>query len=311
MSERGRGDEVPYRKPGQRRETHSSRDHERRITDEPLIDVEGREEEARPRRSEGARRRARGSGTGPGGGSSVGLYGSEIGSNMARAAVAEVVGTFILVYTGTAVAVAAILARPAVGPPFDSLAVPLAFGLVLVALVAAIGHVSGAHLNPAVTLSLAVTRKFPWSHVPAYLMAQLAGAVLAAFATWITLGGAARSDAALAAPTLAPGVGVLQGFVVEALITFILVFVVISVATDERVPGPVAPVAVGFALAAGVFIGGPVTGGSVNPARALGPIIVGWENWGTAPLYILAPIVGGVLAALLYDRFISEADAPE
>jgi len=230
---------------------------------------------------------------------------------MARAAVAEIVGTFILIYTGTAVAVAAILARPAVGPPFDSLAVPLAFGLVLVALVAAVGHVSGAHLNPAVTLSLAATGKFPWNHVPAYLVAQLAGAVLAAFATWITLGGTARSDASLAAPTLAAGVGVFQGFVVEALITFILVFVVISVATDERAPGPVAPVAVGFALAAGVFIGGPVTGGSVNPARALGPIIVAWENWGTALIYILAPIVGGVLAALLYDRFISEAKAPD
>ncbi len=299
MSERGGGDEVPYREPGQRRETHSRRD------------PGGGEEETRPRRSEGAGRRARGSGTGPGGKSSAGLYGSDIGTNMARAAVAEIVGTFILVYTGTAVAVAAILSRPAVGPPFDSLAVPLAFGLVLVALVAAVGHVSGAHLNPAVTLSLASTGKFPWNHVPAYLVAQLAGAVLAAFATWITLGGAARSDAALAAPTLAPNVGVLQGFVVEALITFILIFVVISVATDERVPGPVAPVAVGFALAAGVFIGGPVTGGSVNPARALGPIIVGWENWGTAPLYILAPIVGGVLAALLYDRFIYEATAPD
>lgn len=272
MPERDRGDEDPYREPGRQR------DPDGRIRDEPLIDVDGREEKTRPRRAEGGRRKARGSSTGPGDKPSAGLYGSDTGANMARAAVAETVGTFILIYTGTAVAVAAVLARPAIGPPFDSLAVPLAFGLVLVALVAAVGHVSGAHLNPAITLSLAATGKFPWNHVPAYLAAQLAGAVLAAFATWITLGGAARSDAALAAPTLAPGVGVLQGFVVEALITFILVFVVISVATDERVPAPVAPVAVGFALAAGVFVGGPVTGGSVNPARALGPIIVAWER---------------------------------
>lgn len=311
MPERDRGDGDPNREPDRRRETRRRRDPGGRITDEPLIDMGEREKGTRPSRSEGGRRKTRESSTGGGDKSSAGLYGSDTGANMARAAVAEIVGTFILIYTGTAVAVAAILARPAVGPPFDSLAVPLAFGLVLVALVAAVGHVSGAHLNPAITLSLATTGKFPWNHVPAYLVAQLAGGVLAAFATWITLGGAARSDAALAAPTLAPGTGVVQGFVVEALITFILVFVVISVATDERVPAPVAPVAVGFALAASVFIGGPVTGGSVNPARALGPIIVGWENWGTAPIYVLAPIVGGVLAAVLYDRFISEAKAPD
>lgn len=250
-------------------------------------------------------------GSGRRAGSSRGLYGSEIGSNMAQAAVAELVGTFILVFTGTAVAVAAILERPAVGPAFDSLSVPLAFGLVLVALVAALGHVSGAHLNPAVTLSLAATRKFPWNHVPAYIAVQVVGAILAAVATWITFGGDARASASLAAPTLAPGVGVLQGFFVEMLITFILVFVVISVATDERVHAAVAPVAVGFALAAGVFIGGPVTGGSVNPARALGPVIVAWENWSTVLLYILAPIIGGVLAALLYDNFVGKADAPE
>ena len=229
---------------------------------------------------------------------------------MSRAAVAELVGTFILVYAGTTVVVLATLGIPVIGTPFDSLAVPLAFGLTLAALVAALGHVSGAHLNPAVTFGLAATRKFPWNYVPVYVVAQVLGAILGALATWITVGAEARSQAALASPGLGPGVGVLQGFVVEALITFILVFVVISVASDDRVADTVAPIAVGFALAAAVFIGGVATGGSANPARALGPIIVAWNNWDSALLYVIAPIVGGVLAAFFYDRFLSEADAP-
>ncbi len=104
--------------------------------------------------------------------------------------------------------------------------------------------------------------------------------------------------------------GDLQALLVELLITFILVFVVISVATDDRVPGAVAPVAVGLALAACVFIAGPVTGGAVNPARALGPMLVAGE-FTAAWVYVVGPVAGGVLAALLYDRFISAGEEPE
>ena len=258
-------------------------------------------------RRRGGRERS-GSGTGR---SRTGLYGSEISPNVLPAAVAELIGTFILVHTGTAVVVAAVLERPITGLPYDSLAIPLAFGLVLVALVAALGHVSGAHLNPAITLGLAVTRKFPWNFVPAYVGAQLLGAILAAFATWITFGAEARNQVGLASPATGPGVGFLQAVLVEVFITFILVFVVISVATDDRAPAGVAPIAVGFALAAAIFIGGPTTGAAVNPARALGPIIVAWNNWDVALIYIIGPIIGGILAAVLYDNFVSRADAPE
>ena len=240
-----------------------------------------------------------------------GLYGSRIGSNMLGAAVAELVGTFVLVFTGTAVATAATLQRSTAGPAFyDSLAVALAFGVALAAVVAAIGHVSGAHVNPAVTLALAATNKFPWGYVPTYLGAQLLGAVLAAIGTWITFGGAGRELASLAATFPVEGVGAIQAFVVELLVTFILVFVVISVATDDRAPAGAAPLAVGFALACGVLIAGPVTGGAVNPARALGPMIVA-TKFTAAWVYVLAPIIGGVLAAVLYERFVSEADATE
>jgi aquaporin Z/aquaporin NIP len=239
-----------------------------------------------------------------------GLYGSQIdASHIVGAAIAELVGTFILVFGGTAVAVGAILSRPTAGGAYGSLAIALAFGLALAIVVASIGHVSGAHVNPAVTIGMAAARKFPWNYVPIYIAAQIVGAVLAALATWLTFGGGARGQANLAATYPVQGVGDLQAFIVEILITFILVFVVISVATDERAPATIAPIAVGFALAVGVFIAGPVTGGAVNPARALGPMLVA-ADFTSAWLYILGPIIGGVLAALLYDRFLAQTEAP-
>ncbi len=318
-----RREEEARREAEERRRTNPRIDAEGRGGEDPLFDYERRGEgrSGRGSRSGGDlsealgrildRRPGRGRRRGAARDRTRGLYGSQLGSNMLRSAVAEIVGTFILVFTGTAVAVAAILQRSTAGPVFyDSLAVALAFGIALSAIVAAIGHVSGAHVNPAVTLGLAVTNKFPWEYVPAYLGAQLIGAVLGAIGTWIAYGDAAQEIADLAATFPAENVGDIRAFVVELMVTFILVFVVISVSTDDRVPAGVAPLAVGFALASGVFIAGPVTGGSLNPARTLGPMIMAWE-FDAAWVYVLGPIAGGVLAALLYDRFISEADSPE
>lgn len=240
----------------------------------------------------------------------AGLYGSSIGENMVRSAVAEVIGTFILVFAGIAVATAAILQRPTAGAPYDSLAVGLAFGLALTSVVVALGHISGAHLNPAVTLGLAATGKFPLRYVPAYLGAQLGGATLSGLATWMMFGDPARDDARLAATYLADGVSFGAGLVTEAIVTFILVFIVVSVATDDRVPTAAAGPAIGFALAIGVMIAGPITGGAVNPARALGPMIVAGDL-SDVVVYLVGPIAGGVAAALLYDKFIAKAKAPE
>jgi MIP family channel proteins len=231
---------------------------------------------------------------------------------MLGSAVAELIGTFILVFTGCAVAVAAILQRPTAGPAFyDSLAIALAFGLALVVIVAAIGTISGAHVNPAVTLGLAATNKFPWQYVPVFLGAQIVGAVLGALATWIAYGSLAREAANLATTTPVEGLGDIQTLVVEILVTFILMFVVISVATDERAPAGMAPLAVGFALACGVVIAGPVTGGSLNSARTLGPAIVAGQFDAVWVYIVVGPIVGAVLAALVYDRFASQSDATE
>jgi len=131
--------------------------------------------------------------------------GLSVGSNMARAAMAEAVGTFLLVLVGTAVATAATLGKNTAGPAYDSLAIALSFGLVLVAIVAALGQVSGAHVNPAVTIGLAVTGKFPWRYVPAYIVAQIVGAIVAALAVWIAYGQAAYDKAHLGTPTPAHG----------------------------------------------------------------------------------------------------------
>lgn len=217
-----------------------------------------------------------------------------------QAALAEVIGTFFLVFAGTAVVVAAALKWPVAGMPSDSLAVGVTFALVLAALVAGLGHISGAHFNPAVTLGLAVAGKFPWNRVGQYWIAQFLGAILAALAVWATFGDPARVGPALGAtsPTNVASLG--GAFLVEVLVTFFLVFVIMGVATDDRANKSVAAIAIGFALGMAVLIAGPISGGAVNPARALGPMIVSgkFTAWW---LYLVAPALGGVLAALVYS----------
>jgi len=223
---------------------------------------------------------------------------------------AEGVGTFILVFAGTAVVTASALYRPIAGIPFNSLAIGLTFGLVLAALVASLGHVSGAHFNPAVTLALASVRRFPWRYVPGYLLAQLVGAIVAALCVWGIFGPAAYGLPALGATYPAPGAGIGQVFLAEFLITFILVFTIFAVATDERANTTVVSLAIGFALAVAVLIGGPVSGGSANPARSLGPMIVmtKFTYWW---LYIIGPISGGIAAGFLYDKVLRRVSAPK
>jgi glycerol uptake facilitator protein/aquaporin Z/aquaporin NIP len=237
----------------------------------------------------------------------TGLYGSRIGDRLGRTALAEFIGTAILVFVGTSTAVASVATGQA---SYESLAVVLAFGLTLTALAAAFGHVSGCHLNPAVTLGLAVTRRFPWPAAGAYVLAQLAGGVAGAAATWAVFGRAARDEGLLGATVPLAGVSAGRAFLVEALVTFVLVLVVVSVATDDRAQAAIAPVAVGFALAAGIFVAGPLTGGAVNPARAFGPDLLAGQL-SSLWIYLLAPTVGGVLAAVVYDRLLAAGEPPE
>src|SRR6266404_219621 len=163
--------------------------------------------------------------------SAPGLHGHPFNGNLVRASVSEAVGTFVLVFTIVCTAIAATLARQLVGAPYGPLAVPAAAGLALAVIVATLGHVSGAHVNPAVTVALAANRRFPIAYVPAYVAAQLVGAIAAALAAWVLFGARARSVAHLAAPLPAAGVNTWRVFGAEMIVTFILVLAIVSVAT--------------------------------------------------------------------------------
>jgi len=237
------------------------------------------------------------------------LHGHQLERNLARAAAAEAAGTFVLVLAITSAAVAATLARPVAGAPYGSLAVPVAGGLGLAIAVASTGHISGAHLNPAVTLGLTVNRQFPWAYAPGYVLAQFAGATAAAAVTWGLYGDQARSIAHLGATAPAAGVSAGRVLAAEAVVTFVLVLVVMAVATDSRVSRGIAAMAIGAALAVAIVISGPVSGAGVNPARAIGPMILAgqFSDWWA---YLAAPLAGGAIAVALYDKFLHAGNTP-
>jgi MIP family channel proteins len=241
--------------------------------------------------------------------SSQGLYGSTTGANIPRVFLAELIGTFFLVLAGTASAVAASLNLPIAGLPADSLTVALSFGLSLIALVFALGHISGAHFNPAVTIGLASNGKFPMKYVPFYVVAQMAGAIGAAFTVLYLFGHKAKTMAYLGATLPAKGLNSWRVIVTEAIVTFLLMLVIMAIATDSRTPKAAAGTAIGFTLTVGILIAGPLTGGALNPARALGPMIVSGkltDFWA----YIIGPIVGAILAAIIYNFILSGAEEP-
>ena len=206
-----------------------------------------------------------------------------------RRLLAETIGTFMLVFIGPGTAAVAAWSQhdPSVG-------VALAFGFVILASVYALGHISGAHFNPAVTVGFWAGRRFPSREVLPYVAAQLLGAVGAAFVLRSLLGEAARASATTLA--IPPG----AGLVVEILLTFFLMLVVMAVATDARVAGPVAGLAVGLTVAFDALMGGPLTGASMNPARSFGPAVA-TGMWTHHWVYWLAPLVGAVAAARTYD----------
>jgi glycerol uptake facilitator protein len=217
---------------------------------------------------------------------------------------AEAIGTAFLVFVGVgAVPATVILNGDAPFTMADLGMISLAFATVVVATVYALGHISGNHINPAVTIGLAVTGKFPWSRVPAYLGAQIVGAIAGAAAIIGVLGMAA-SDAGLGVATYSAETPAIQAFFAEFVGTFILVFTVFGVIHRKASAG-FAGVAIGLVVFAAIIPVAPTTGASINPARTFGPMFVqqlagGEVSWAQLPVYLGAELLAGVLAALTY-----------
>lgn len=171
--------------------------------------------------------------------------------------------------------------------------VALTFGLVILVMIASVGHISGAHFNPAVTVAFALARYFPWRDVPAYVAAQLAGAVGGALTLHVLL-----PDTGTLGATVPAG-SAWQSLGLELLLTAVLMFVITSVATDTRAVGELAAVAIGGTVALGALWGGPVSGASMNPARTFGPALVA-GTWDAHWVYWLGPLAGASVGAFAY-----------
>ncbi|HEU0041018.1 MAG TPA: aquaporin [Jiangellaceae bacterium] len=219
---------------------------------------------------------------------------------------AELVGTALLVFIGVGAVPATLIVNGEA--PFtmaDLGMISFAFGTIVVATIYALGHVSGNHINPAVTVALAVSGKFPWREVPGYIAAQVAGATLGAFAIVGVLGSQSY-DVGLGVAQFNTGLGVgnVQGFFAEFVGTFILVFVIFGV-IHRKAPVGFAGVAIGLVVFAAIIPVAPATAAAINPARVVGPMVVlqafgGVVHWAQLPVYVAAEVTAGVAAALAY-----------
>ena len=200
---------------------------------------------------------------------------------------AEFIGTFILVFAGTA----AIVVNDTGGGVISHLGVSAVFGLVVTAMIYTIGGISGAHINPAVTLGFWYANRFSGRYVLPYLLSQSVGAVTASVVVALLFPQHATLGATL------PSGPLMQSFVLEVILTFILMLTIINVATGSKEQGLMAGVAIGGVVALAAIMGGPVSGASMNPARSLGPALIS-GHLETLWIYLLAPVAGALLAVL-------------
>lgn len=216
--------------------------------------------------------------------------------SLLKRAGAELVGTYALVTAGCG----AIMVNSSTGS-LTHVGVALTFGLIITVMVAALGHLSGAHFNPSVTIAFAVTRHFSWRDVLAYVGGQLIGAIAGALTLRALFGSVANLGATL------PVGSAWQSLGLEILLTAVLMFVIIAVATDSRAAGQLAALAIGATVALDALWGGPISGASMNPARSFGPAFIAgvWQDqW----VYWIGPLIGAVLGAAIYQFLRSPAD---
>ncbi|HEV8607449.1 MAG TPA: aquaporin [Tepidisphaeraceae bacterium] len=203
--------------------------------------------------------------------------------------VAEFIGTFTLCFIG-------IGAIHHFGPSGNLLAIAVAHGLAIATMVCATLHISGGQLNPACTAALMVTGKITVREGIAYILSQLAGAILASVLCLVIFNQKVVFEGT---PALAPGISVATGILVEVILTFFLVFVIFGTGVDQR-GRTLGGLSIGLAVTLDILFGGPLTGASMNPARSFGPAIVGGQ-WSAHYIYWIGPIAGGILAGLVYN----------
>jgi aquaporin NIP len=223
-----------------------------------------------------------------------------------RACIAECLGTFALVFIGPGACIAHH------GHPDDitHVGVALAFGGVVMIMVYGLGHISGAHINPAVTIAFTAIGRFPIRRIAPYITAQCTGALLASAAHLGIFGISARE--AQFGATCPAGISLGGAFILEFILTFILMLVIMAVATDPRVPRGVGGLAIGAAVCVDCLAAGKCCGASMNPARSLAPaLFAGGEALEILWLYVCAPVLGALVAALAYERYLGTREHVE
>ena len=200
---------------------------------------------------------------------------------------AELLGTYGMVFAGTG----AIMIDALSGGKVTHLGIGITFGLIVAAMIFTFGSISGAHINPAVTLAFALTRRIGWTVAAWYIPAQLAGGILASLTLYYLLGPAASMGASL------PSGSVAQSLVLEFILTFILMAIIMSLSLEPKVAGPVAALAIGGTVGLEAIFAGPISGASMNPARSLAPALVGWE-WHGHWAYWAGPVLGAALGGV-------------
>jgi MIP family channel proteins len=213
-----------------------------------------------------------------------------------RKLIAEFVGTFTLIFAG----VGAVLSTQGT----NLIAVALAHGIAIAVMGTALGHVSGGAFNPAVTIGLWVTRRLPAVDAVSYIVVQLLGGIAAAFVLSMVFDPTLQDQVKLGATLLAPGVSPVQGIIIELLLTFFLVMAIFGTALDARAP-KLGALLIGLTITMDIAAAGLMTGASMNPARSVGPALVAGQ-WDNHLVYWVGPILGAVIAALLYDSVFSD-----
>ncbi|XP_073157317.1 aquaporin NIP2-1-like isoform X2 [Henckelia pumila] len=219
-------------------------------------------------------------------------------SEFPRKVIAEIIATYLLVFVTCGSAALSVTDEHKV----SKLGASVAGGLIVTVMIYAVGHVSGAHMNPAVTLAFAAVRHFPWKQVPFYWAAQFTGATLSGFTLHVLLHPIKHVG------TTSPSGTDLQALIMEIVVTFSMMFVTSAVATDTKAVGELAGIAVGSAVCITSILAGPISGGSMNPARTMGPAIASGYYKGFW-VYIVGPVCGTLLGAWSYS-FIRVSDKP-